>query len=203
MACGPLRLGHLAARGPWDRGNYQPSPLVVQVAGPQIVSAYSLPGFVNLLQPRRFKNKHVQLLRCTISASGLAAFTGQRLWAVPSVARVGGDYSAYSSARGTADRGPRMRAALQPQPQRRQTWIAPRWAAGWRNYPLEADHRASVEVMWRSLTVPPTPTPRSRVYIFSRNSSGQKSPLTNRLTHPYTFLWFYLPPQLSFFFARG
>lgn len=121
----------------------------------------------------------------------------------------GGGASAYSSARGTAGRRPRMRAAL-PAAARdgRSGWAsAPPGCGVAPRAPQMPGTPPSVQGMWASPARPPTtPTRTSRIRLFARNSPGRTSPWTHGLTHhptPHPFSWFCLSPQLSVFFARG
>lgn len=152
----------------------------------------------------------MQLPRRTILAAGPAAFAGQSLRAVPRgpCGRGGGGPHAYSLARGTAGPGPRLRTALPATvPARGSDFEStPQGCRVAQGAPQTLAARPSVEGLWGSLAVPPHRhklTSKACVHIFSRNSPEQESPLTHRLTHPYPFSWFYLPPQFSAFCARG
>lgn len=174
--------------------------------GRRLLQPCCLPGFVSSLKPARFENKHVQLPRRTILAAGPEAFTGQSLRALPSAARVGGGASCIFI--NTWIRGPWAAHAHCPprrSPSPRQ-WLGKRPAErqGGARGPSNADRRAICGgAVGKPRCYPHTPPPKACVYIFSRNSPGQKSPLTHRLSYPYPFSWFYLPPQLSVFFASG
>ena len=115
----------------------------------------------------------------------------------------GGAPHAYSLARGTAGPGPRLRTALPATVPARGSDFesAPQGCRVAQGAPRTLTARPSVEGLWGSLAVPPHRhklTSKACVYIFSRNSPGQKSPLTQ--THPPLSFFVVLPSSTVFSF---